>query len=221
MNMQPWKSGSLNQTSMTSSIARSCSRRIVAGDLPHRAVPRLRFPFVAPLHGGDHQVVLALEVLVEGGLGHARRVDDLVDADRAEPVAVEELDRPPRRAARARSWADRGDRRAPRPISLRALGMRALARAECSRRRRGVYLECTVRARGARTFRACRCGSLVTSRAAGRGRVIHQGDRDVRHEEPDEVQEDGRAGPRRVQGVRGVRRGGVQGRRDPARSTRS
>src|SRR5262249_49115262 len=45
---------------------------------------------------------------------------------------------------------------------------------------------------------------LVTSRAAGRGRVFQQGGQDVRHEEHDKVQETGRAGPRSLQGICGL-----------------
>src|SRR5262249_51386590 len=50
-----------------------------------------RLPLVPPSHRGDHQVVLAIEVLVEGGLGHAGRGDHAIDADGAEPVPVEQL----------------------------------------------------------------------------------------------------------------------------------
>src|SRR5262249_53424388 len=54
----------------------------------------------------------------------------------------------------------------------------------------------------------------VTSRAAGRGRIFQQGGQDVRHEKPDEIQETGRAGPRSLQGICGVRRSRLCQRRD-------
>src|SRR5687767_3621277 len=66
---------------------------ITAGELAHRAVPRLRFPFVALLHRRDHQVVLALKMLVEGRLGHARRGDDVIDADGAKLAPTKKLNR--------------------------------------------------------------------------------------------------------------------------------
>ena len=53
----------------------------------------MRFPFIAALDGGDHQVVFAFEMFVESGLGYAGRGDDPVDADgRAEAVAIEKFD---------------------------------------------------------------------------------------------------------------------------------
>ena len=45
--------------------------RIIAGEFMYGAAPGLGFPFIAPLHGGDHQVVFAFEMFVEGRLGHA------------------------------------------------------------------------------------------------------------------------------------------------------
>jgi hypothetical protein len=66
--------------------------RVVAGRLAHRAVPRAGFPLVASADGLDHQLVLALEVLVEGGLGDAGGGDDLVESDGVEPACVEQLD---------------------------------------------------------------------------------------------------------------------------------
>jgi hypothetical protein len=99
------------------------SGRIIAGQLPHRAVPGLRFPFISPKHRGDHQVVLALEVLVESRLGHARLCDDLIDADSAKPVSVEKAQRPPPRVVRDPSWAHPGGREALRPTRA-ALGNR-------------------------------------------------------------------------------------------------
>src|SRR5262249_13631784 len=43
-----------------------------------------------------------------------------------------------------------------------------------------------------------------------------KGDRNVRHEESDENEKTGRAGARCLQGLHGLRRGGIQRRRDPA-----
>jgi len=58
----------------------------VGGQFLEGGLKRRHLPFIAPANRGDQQVVAALEVLVERGLGDAGRGDDLIDADRVEAL---------------------------------------------------------------------------------------------------------------------------------------
>ncbi len=53
--------------------------------------PAVRPDVLAALEEGKDEVIFGWEVPVERGLGHARGLDDLVDPDRTDPAAGEQL----------------------------------------------------------------------------------------------------------------------------------
>ncbi len=92
-NMQPWKSGGVEPLIQHIERGQQLAGGIVPANLADGAGPGLAFPLIAALDGGDHEVVLALEMLVEGGLGDPGGGDDLIDADGGKAVAVEQIHR--------------------------------------------------------------------------------------------------------------------------------
>ncbi len=72
-------------------VGADLAARIVPGEQADSAAPSARLVAVAPLDGGDHELGLALEVLVESGLRDAGLGDDRIEADGVEAVAIEEL----------------------------------------------------------------------------------------------------------------------------------